>query len=204
MKFINLYNIKNNTNFFLLNIFGNKKRWGRIDNTFLTLFFYKGLAIIDPLKIFVNIKKIIWIISKISYNQGISLIYFNKELESFYLKEFEKTINNMYLLMIGKLFGFVTSFFFFIDRIKNLKKQKITNYSRRRHPSLIFLTKKCWKIYYGLFRMFVEFRIISIKSISYNDVERNPGFSLYINDCSLIYLLIKYIYIINNKFIIKS
>lgn len=204
MKFLNLYNIKNNTNFFLLNIFGNKKRWGRVDNSFLTLFFYKGLAIIDPLKIFITVKKIIWIVSKISYKQGISLIYFNNDLESFYLNEFEKNINNLYLLMIGKLFGFITSFFFFIDRIKNLKKKKITNYSKSRYPSLIFLTKKCWKIYHGIFKMFLQFRIISIKSISYNDVETNTGFSLYINDCSLIYLLIKYIYIINNKFIIKS
>lgn len=203
MKFISLYHIKNNFNFYLLSISENKKRWGRVDNSFINFFCYKNFAIIDPLKIFINLKKVVWIAYKLANEQVITLIFFNKNLKNFYNKEFDQNVDNFYVLMFSKLFGFITSFSFFIDRISDLKKKKITNYSRTRPPSLVFLTKKCWKIYSGIFKFFLKLRIISIKSLSYNDVELNPGYSIIINDCSLVYSLIKYIYKLSNKFILK-
>lgn len=202
MKIFNLYALKTKISYFLYNIGARQQRWGRVDNSFLAFMYYKEMVILDSLKIFLSIKKLIILISKLSFNSAILLTFFNTELFNSFKDEWKSTnVKNIAIIFISKIFGFITSFLFFIVRIKNLRKQYITNYSYFRRPTLIFLTKKCWKIYPGMFRFFLHFRIICIKSMSLNDVEANPGFSLLINDCMLFFSILKYIYYITDKFI---
>lgn len=89
---------------------------------------------------FLDLKKILCLVNKISFNKGICLSYFLDCYKTFFLKRDGKLIKNFYVIFINKMFGFLSNFVFFLKNIKSYKK--FTNYSSKRFPSIIFLSKK--------------------------------------------------------------
>ena len=174
-------------------------RWGSISNLEI-ISYYNNFLIIDLKSLFLRLKKIVCIVNEISFNQGVCLVFFLDIFKKKYFNELcNFNVNNFYIAFINKMFGFLSNFFLLKKLFFNLNK--FTNYNSYRFPSIVFLTKKSWKVFNQFFRVFLQLRIISIKSNSYLDFDQTISLNILIRDCDDIYLLLKSIYILNNEYI---
>lgn len=175
----------------------NKNRWGKQQK--YNLFSYckkNNCVILNIFNLFINIKKIILITNLISNNNGIliSCFRYNKNL----IKKLNIEIKNFYFIFLNKFFGFFTNFYIFLKSLQKLININKTNYNSKRLPSLILMNKNCWKNYDYFFSNFIKLRILSIKSSSFLQKDIYAGYNIILENYYKIYLILKYIYLINN------
>lgn len=182
-------------NFFMVNI--PKFRWGAVSffgklNVFCSS---KTFFILNNFFLLLNLKKIVLLINEISFKKGICLSYFLDKYKSF--SQIKNLITkNFYFVFINKMFGFLSNFTFFLKNIKRFKDY--SNYSSRRFPSIVFLSKKVWKTFDFFILLFVRLRLISIKSVSFLDSEFSGSYDIFIGKCFSFYTMMHTIYLLND------
>ena len=180
----------------------NKNFWGKQQSYNIYSYCKKNnCVIINLINLFLNIKKIIFISNIISLNNGITTVCFlyNELL----LKRLHVNIRNFYFVFIDKYYGFFSNFFMFLKNFKKINTFKITNYNSFRLPSLILMNKNSWKNYDSFFSSLIRLRILSIKSGLFLQNDIYAGYNILLENSHKIYLILKYIYIINGEFIKK-
>lgn len=196
MKTLNLAQIFTK-NFFLLQM--PKFRWGSVSffskiNIFCLC---KSFFFLNNFFILLNLKKIIFLINEISFKRGICLTFFLDCYKNFlFSKEQKKNVKNFYIVLINKMFGFLTNFGFFLKNLKNLKN--FTDYQSKRFPSIIFLSKNVWKDFRFFILTFVRLRLISIKSIPFLDSEFVGSYNIFIGKCYSFFTVLQTVYHLNN------
>ena len=174
-----------------------KFRWGAVSffgklNVFCSS---KTFFILNNFFLLLNLKKIVLLINEISFKKGICLSYFLDKYKSF--SQIKNLITkNFYFVFINKMFGFLSNFTFFLKNIKRFKDY--SNYSSRRFPSIVFLSKKVWKTFDFFILLFVRLRLISIKSVSFLDSEFSGSYDIFIGKCFSFYTMMHTIYLLND------
>lgn len=124
--------------FFLIKL--PKFKWGSLTPNSLSFFcMSKTFLILNYFYFFLDLKKLLCLVNTISYNKGICLSYFLDRYKNFFFKN-EKKVKNFYIIFINKMFGFLSNFVFFLKNIRRYKS--FTDYSSKRFPSVVFLSKK--------------------------------------------------------------
>ena len=182
-------------NFFLVKL--PKFRWGSVSffgksNIFC---FSKNLLVLNNFFLFLNLKKITFLINEIAFKKGICLSFFLDRYKNFSLIK-KHNVKNFYFVFINKMFGFLSNFSFFLKNIENFKE--FSNYNSKRFPSLIFLSKKVWKTFEFFILLFVRLRLVSIKSVSFLDSEFSGSYDLFIGKCFSFYVLMRTIFFLND------
>lgn len=153
---------------------------------------------------FLKIKKIILIIFLLSFKKSICVFFFLNFYKRFFLKDlFKPKIKFFYIVFIDKIFFFLTRFKFCLTKYKDFKL--FSNYlnprkGSSRFPTIVFISKKCWKNYKNFFFSFLRLRLISIKSNSIIGLNDNAGYNIFIKDCKKIYFMFKSIYLLTYKY----
>ena len=157
-------------------------RWGGGFNYSDLLIVLNDYIVLNLNLLFLKLKKIILILLKISYRKGICLFFFLDFYKRFYLKDLiYPDLKNFYIIFINKTYAFLTRFKYFVTRYKDFKFY--SNYINPkfgsfRYPTIVFLSKKCWKFYKNFFFTFVRLRLLSIKSNVVVGLKDNVGFNV--------------------------
>lgn len=179
-------------------------RWGGNFNYSEISILLNDYIVVNLNLLFLKIKKIMHILFLISFKKGICLFFFLNFYKRFFLNDLlNLQIKYFYIVFIDKVYSFLTKFKFYIVKYKKFKLY--SNYAHPlkgscRFPSIVFVSKKCWKNYFKFFYSFVRLRLICIKSNSIIDLNDNVCYTLFIKNCNNIYFMFKSIYLLTSKY----
>lgn len=171
-----------------------KNKWGRQQiNNIIGWCKLHNYVIIDIVSIFFNIKNIINIINYISTKLGISLLCLLSDSNIINTSLKRVKIKNFYMVYLDKIYGFISNFYMFIKKGRKHYKN-IVNYRSKRLPDIVFMSKDSWKDYNNFFKIFLEYKILSIKNTSFLEKDIHICYNIMVNNSLIIYNLWKYIY----------
>lgn len=203
MRFFNLNYLLSN-NFHVLDSEPIIYRWGGGINYSNVSIVLNDFIILNINSVFFKIKKVFFITFDVILNKGVCVFFFLDFYKRFLLNDLLKPeLKNFYIVFINKMYGFLSRFKYFIVKYNNFKY--FSNYINKdfgsfRFPAIVFLTKKCWKIYKNYFYIFIRLRLISVKIESFIDQKENICYNLNVNDSRVIYDLFKFVYFLSNKY----
>lgn len=179
-------------------------RWGGSFNYADVKLLLNDYIVVDLNSIFLKLKKVLSIILKIAFKKGICVFFFLDHYKRFYTKDLiYPDMKNFYLVFINKVYGFLTRFKYFVTIYEDLKY--FSNYinpkfGSYRFPTIVFVSKKSWKHYKRFFFSFIRLRLLLIKSNAIIGLDDSVGYNIIVNDCNVIYDMLKFIYYLSSKY----
>lgn len=179
-------------------------RWGGLFNYSEVSILLNDYIFLNLNIFFLKIKKIILTIFFLSFKKSICVFFFLNFYKRFFLKDlFKPKIKFFYIVFIDKIYFFLTRFKFCLTKYKDFKL--FSNYLNPkkgscRFPTIVFISKKCWKNYFKFFYSFLRLCLISITSKSIIGINDNVGYNLFIKDCKKVYFMFKSIYLLTYKY----
>lgn len=178
-------------------------RWGGTFNYSEISIILNDYIVLNFNLFFLKIKKIISILLWISFKKGICLFFFLNFYKRFLLNELlNSKVHFFYIMFIDKVYSFLTRFKFYITKYNKFKLYSNyinPKYGSNRFPSIVFVSKKCWKNYYKFFYVFLRLRLICIKSSSIIGIDDNVSYNIFVRDCKTLYYMFKTLYLLTNK-----